>query len=72
MDKDLKKLEEFRKWFNGYVVKGYGKKCPDFAWNCPACHAHFVQAAFGDFVEDVIATEKYFQRKDIIVSKKKK
>ena len=51
---EIEKFEEFRKWFNPYILKNFGKKCPDFTWNCPACRAYFAKEVFNDFVEDLI------------------
>ena len=59
---EIKKFKEFRKWFDRYILKNYGKKCPDFTWNCVVCHAHFVKEVFGDFVEDLIATENWVKK----------
>lgn len=61
MSKSLKKLKEFRKWFNKYIEKGYGKPCKNFCWNCANCHAQFVKDVFDDFVDDTIITEKWFK-----------
>jgi len=62
MKKEIKKLKEFRKWFDKYIKRNYGKKCSTFVWNCPACHAHFVREVFDDFVDDIIATEKWLRK----------
>lgn len=63
MDRETKRLVEFRKWFDKYIVKGFGKKCPDFTWDCIACRAHFVKMIFDDFVEEMVTTEKWLRRK---------
>lgn len=62
MKKEIEKLKGFRRWFDGYVKRGYGKKCPDFAWGCARCHTHTVKTLFDDFVEDAIVTEKWIER----------
>ncbi len=62
MQKDIKKLKEFEKWFNKFIEKNYGEKCPDFNWNCPTCHAHFVKILLDDFIEDVVETEKCIRK----------
>ena len=62
MKKDIGKLKEFRRWFNKFIKKNYGKKCSDFTWSCSVCHAYFVKDLFDDFIEDTIETEKWFER----------
>jgi len=64
MEKDIKKLKEFQKWFNVFVKKSYGKKCSDFTWGCPVCHAYFVKELFDDFVEDLVGTEKWLKKQN--------
>ena len=64
MGKDIKKLKEFQKWFDRFVKRNYGKKCPDFTWNCSVCQAYFVKELFDDFVEDLIETEKWFKKQN--------
>ena len=73
MKKDIKKLKEFQKWFNVFVKKSYGKKCSDFTWDCPVCHAYFVKELFNDFVKDLIETEEWFkkQKKKTKIKKRK-
>lgn len=74
MDREIKKLREFQKWFDKFIERGYGKKCSGFAWGCPVCHTHFVKEIFDDFVEDLVGTEKWFekQKKKTKTKKKKK
>jgi len=74
MEKEIKKLKEFQRWFDRFIKKGYGKKCSGFAWGCSACHAHFVKEIFDDFVEDLVGTEKWFekQKKKTKIRRKKK
>lgn len=63
MDREIRKLRNFKKWFNKFILKGYGKKCPDFVWGCPVCHAHFVKEIFEDFIDDLIGTENWSNSK---------
>ena len=65
MKKEIKKLKEFKKWFDRYILRNFGKKCTDFTWNCPTCHAHFVKEIFNDFVDDLTETEEMFQSKKL-------
>ena len=62
MRRGTKRLAEFRKWFDRFILKGFGKKCPDFTWDCYACRAHFVMVILDDFVDDTVATEKWISR----------
>jgi hypothetical protein len=64
MGKDITKLKEFQKWFDSFVKRNYGKKCREFTWNCPLCHAYFVKELFDDFVDDLVETEKWFQKQN--------
>jgi hypothetical protein len=68
MERELNKLKEFQKWFDKFITKNYGKKCPDFVWGCVCCHANLVKEFFSDFVDDLIDTEKWHQKQ----SRKKK
>jgi len=62
LKKEIKKLNNFRKWFDRFIKKNYGRRCPDFVWSCHACHAHFVKDLLDDFIEDTIETEKWFEK----------
>ena len=62
---EIKKFKEFRKWFGKYISNNYGKKCPDFTWSCPVCHAYFVKGIFDDFVEDSIETENWNKKQKV-------
>jgi len=42
-------------------LRNFGKKCTDFTWNCPTCHAHFVKEIFNDFVDDLTEIEEHFE-----------
>lgn len=64
MDKNYKKLQIFQKWFSKYIRQNYGPKCLDFAWGCPACHAHFVKDIFSDFVWESESTEKWLKKQN--------
>jgi hypothetical protein len=64
MKKDVKKFKEFQSWFNKFIRRNYGKKCRDFTWNCPVCHAYFVKELFDDFVEDFVGTEKWLKKQN--------
>lgn len=65
MKREVKKLKEFRKWFNRYIQRNFGKKCSDFAWNCPACRAYFIKRIFDDFIEDLIETENWSRKQKV-------
>lgn len=65
MKKEIKKLKEFRKWFKKFIKKNYGKKCSDFTWNCPVCHAYFVKEILDDFIEDFIETESWSKNQSV-------
>jgi len=41
MKSEIRKFKEFQKWFDKYIKKNYGKKCPEFNWHCHSCHAFF-------------------------------
>lgn len=62
--REIKKLKDFQKWFGKFIEKGYGKKCPDFTWSCPVCHAYFVKELFDDFVNDIVETKKWFEKQE--------
>ena len=62
MKREINKLKTFRKWFDKFIKRNYGKKCPDFVWNCACCHANFVKDAFGSFVDDLIDTENWLKK----------
>jgi hypothetical protein len=64
MQQEIKKLNDFQKWFNKYIRKNFGKKCSDFVWDCPACRAHFVKEIFCDFVNDLIETENWVRKQN--------
>jgi len=68
MKNEIKKLKEFRKWFAQFIKKKYGKKCSNFTWNCPVCHAYFVKEILIDFIEDFIKTESW-SKKQMVKSK---
>jgi len=59
MRADLNKLDSFRKWFEQYVEKGYGKKCGEFVWNCASCRANFVSEVLSDFIQSEVDTEQW-------------
>lgn len=71
MDRDLKKLQIFQKWFSKYIRKNYGAKCPEFTWGCPACHANFVKDIFVDFVWESESTEKWLKKQNIESQKRR-
>ena len=62
MKSEIRKFKEFQKWFDKYIKKNYGKKCPEFNWHCHSCHANFVKDLFDDFVEDIIDTENWLKK----------
>ena len=62
MKKNIKKLNEFRKWFDEYIQTNFGKKCRSFVWGCGVCRAHFVKELFGDFINDLIEDENWFKK----------
>ena len=72
MDREIKKLRDFQKWFDKFIKKNYGKKCPDFVWGCHVCHAYFVKQLFDDFVDDLTETEKWFKKEGKSKTKVKK
>lgn len=43
MEKNIKKLKGFQKWFDGFVKRNYGKKCSEFTWNRRVCHVYFIE-----------------------------
>lgn len=59
MGRDTQKLKKFSRWFERWVVKGFGRQCDEFVWSCAVCHAHFVKNVLSDFVDDMIADEKW-------------
>jgi len=61
---EIKKLKEFQKWFSKYILRDFGKKCPDFTWSCPVCHAYFVKEIFDDFIEDLIEIENWDKKQE--------
>ena len=70
MKKEIKKLKDFKNWFNKYISRNFGEKCPDFTWGCAACRANFVKELFDDFVNDLIETENWHDKKTKVVKKK--
>lgn len=64
MDREIKKLKDFKNWLDKFIKRGYGEKCPDFVWGCPVCHAYFVKELFDDFVNDLIETENWSKSKE--------
>jgi len=62
MKSEIRKFKEFQKWFDKYIKKNYGKKCPELNWHCHSCHANFVKDLFDDFVEDIIDTENWLKK----------
>lgn len=65
MKREIKKLKEFRKWFDRYIRRNFGKKCPDFVWSCPVCRAYFLNEVFDDFIEDLIETENWSKKRGV-------
>lgn len=59
MNPSVKKLRDFKSWFGRYIIRSYGKKCPDFTWSCAVCHAHAVKTVFDDLVDDAVSTERW-------------
>ena len=64
MKKEVKKLKEFQRWFDKFIERNYGKKCREFVWDCPSCHAYFVKEILDDFINDLIETEKWISKKE--------
>lgn len=62
MKKEIEKFKEFRRWFNKFIKRNYGKKCSNFVWNCPVCHAYFVKELIDDFLDDLIETENWSRK----------
>jgi len=65
MKREIKKLKEFRKWFDKYILRNFGKKCSDFVWSCPVCRAYFAKEIFDDLIEDLIETENWSRKQKI-------
>jgi len=65
MKADIRKLDDFRKWFERYVKKGYGRKCKEFVWNCASCRANFVSEVLSDFVQSEVDAEKWLSRQKV-------
>lgn len=63
MDRESKKLRDFKTWFEKFIKRNYGKKCSDFIWGCPVCRAYSVKELFSDFVRDSIETENWFKKR---------
>lgn len=64
MKTEIKKLDDFRKWFNEYIKKEYGRKCKEFVWGCAACHAHFVKDVLVDFIQEEHDVEEWGRRQE--------
>jgi len=59
MKREINKLKTFRKWFDKFIIRNYGKKCREFEWDCPCCRANFVKESFSSFVDNLIDTENW-------------
>ena len=53
MTKDIQKIKEFKKFFKSFLVKNYGKKCPDRCLGCICCNVWKIYEDFELMVDDI-------------------
>lgn len=58
MKSDLKKIKEFRKFLKKFILKEYGRKCPDYVFDCVVCRVWRVYDDFNSWADDVGDLEK--------------
>lgn len=70
MQRDIQKIKEFKKFFKQYLVKNYGKKCPDRCLGCIACDVWKIYEDFELLINDIKCWEKTEKKTKVNKNKK--
>jgi len=58
MTRNVKKFKDFQKFFQKYLLKNFGKKCPDYCSDCVMCRVWRTYEDFTALVAEIEELEK--------------
>ena len=63
MHKDIQRIKDFKKFFKNYLIRNYGKKCPDRCLGCIVCEVWKIYEDFELLADDIGLWEKIEEKK---------